>query len=223
MDGMRNEPEAAYFAEYSVLKLRAKSTVATDQQPSAPSDGLMSLRAAVLKASGTDVLPKQPIRRALIDSFFTNICHTVPVLSRPECNHSMLGLESMRDKFGLADTAAQRVSGLNHDRQILLHHCNVESIRRPAPGLGPWTDEQQMSGLNSLLMNVQQWCPDVNEILSDPGIGRVSPTALESVGNPSHWSLDDFNSVYDVSDESVFTNTVFDNFDIEDIFGIYSS
>ncbi|KAK5046118.1 hypothetical protein LTR84_008575 [Exophiala bonariae] len=82
-----NEQEFAYLAEHSVLNTSASSTTSRNisvKSPSNVSDGIMKLRAAVLKASEADVLPKQPLRRALIDSFFCNIGHAIPIISRSE-------------------------------------------------------------------------------------------------------------------------------------------
>ena len=85
--GTRDDQDSAYVAEHSVLNTSAspaKPRFNSDKPSIAATERVTKLRTAVLKASEADVLPKEPLRLALIDSFFTNIGHTVPVVSRSE-------------------------------------------------------------------------------------------------------------------------------------------
>lgn len=86
-DETRSEPELAYVGEHSALKTLASPTRAknaADESSSPATDRLIRLRSAVLEASEAAIPSRQPLRRALIDSFFTNIAHTAPVVSRSE-------------------------------------------------------------------------------------------------------------------------------------------
>lgn len=87
MHQVKDEQEPAYVAEHSVLRAHtspATSKTPADQPLNGGHDGVAKLRDAVLKASEADVLPKQPLRRALIDAFFTHVGHSVPVVTRLE-------------------------------------------------------------------------------------------------------------------------------------------
>lgn len=128
-------------------------------------------------------------------------------------------LELMRCKFGVAETAAQKISDLTHERQNVLQQHMVESANRPSARLDSWTDEQEISQLESLFIDVRQWYPDVDEVLSDPGMKQSARADFETMENSNFWNLDGLYAVYDAPGAPAFTDPLFENIYSGDNFG----
>lgn len=128
-------------------------------------------------------------------------------------------LNLMRCKFGVAETAAQKVSDLTEERQNMLQEQLVESTHTRSTQSGIWADEQQVSDLQALFINVHHWCPDFDEILSDPGIDRIARADVDTLENLSHWSVEGLYSMCDVSGASTFTDPLFANVYLHENFG----
>ena len=128
-------------------------------------------------------------------------------------------LELMRCKFGVAETVARKVSDLNKERQDMLRQHRDEGIDGLEARLGSTTDEQQIARLDSLFVDVRHWYPDLELLLSDPGIERNITPDCDAVENSNHWTLDGLYSVYDVSGASAFADTLFDDIYLADDFG----
>lgn len=133
------------------------SRPAADQSTRIAIDELAGLRAAVVKASEADVLPKQPLRRALMDSFFTNIRHSVPIISPSEVyepDSSIL----LQQAVCLAGSLARH----SHSRQSLFQGNLYEKIKLL---LALNVESNMLTVLKSMCL-LTLWSPDASSIVS---------------------------------------------------------
>lgn len=85
----RSVQDTAYIADHSILQARPDSRIldVSIAEPLLLTDTPNNL-AAILQASEADVLPRQPLRGALIDRFFTYLGDSFPMIERGEVDSS---------------------------------------------------------------------------------------------------------------------------------------
>lgn len=153
------------------------------------------------------------------------LLHCIPTKSAIESRRKeSLGilcsvLEILRGKFGIAETAVQKVSDLMNERQGMLQQHRIDSIHKRHTQSDSWTNEQQISKMDSLFINVRQWYPHVDEILSDPGIERIEQTYFVNTENSDCWALGGLCPVDETSGASDFSDTLFEDIYMDENFG----
>lgn len=125
--GPQNSEETGYIAEHSVL-LSPEAVPATHMSIQLQKSS-SATRDTILRVTEADILPKQPLRQALIEAFFDHLYHLYPIIEREDVSGSgasvlltqAVCMAGSLTKHGYAWTGLSLTHSLYEKVKILIH------------------------------------------------------------------------------------------------------
>lgn len=160
----QRDMEAGYIAEHSVLM--SQQPLSTTPMSIELQNSSLATRDAILRVTEADVLPKQPLRQALIEAFFDNLYHRYPLVE----------LEDV----------------LGPDASVLL----VQAVCMAGSLMKHWDTSTALSLTHSLYEKVKtliflRYEPDSMNVLKATCLATVwspNPSDSLSLDSPWHWT-----------------------------------